>query len=77
MIWFFERGVERIQCEIRQTADGCAFELAWTTPDDGKAHIERSEDASALDERRKQLESSLTRDGWKRVGRVTPDKRFL
>ena len=77
MIGFFERGGQRLQCKIRQTADDCAFELAWTTPDDGKAHIERSEDAAALRQRRKQFESSLTRDGWKRMGRVTPDKRFL
>jgi hypothetical protein len=75
MIWFFERGDQRLQCEIRPGESG-GFELVWTTPD-GQRHAEQSSDAAVLTERRKQLEESLKRDGWKRVGRVTPPERFL
>jgi hypothetical protein len=71
MIWFFQRGERRLLCEIRRAPDGTGYELVWTTPD-GQFHVERSEDAASLGERRKQLEQHLQRDGWKRVGRVTP-----
>ena len=75
MIWFFERGLERLQCEMRP-AEGGGFELVWETPD-GETHVERSADADSLSARRRQLEANLKRDGWKRIGRETPSKRFL
>jgi hypothetical protein len=75
MLWFYERGEQRLQFEMR-SADGGGFELEWQTPD-GEKHIERSDDPVVLTERRKELADTLARDGWKRVGRVTPDKRFL
>ena len=71
MLWFFERGGERLQCEIRPASTGAGFELTWTSPD-GQVHTEHSADSEALTERRRLLEDSLTRDGWKRVGRITP-----
>lgn len=71
MIWFFERGRQRMLCEIRSAQEGRWFELHWQMPD-GETHIERSEDPSVLDLRRKELEEQLERDGWTRV-----DRRFL
>jgi hypothetical protein len=71
MIWFFQRGERRLVCEIRQARDDHGYELAWTSPD-GQFHVERSDDLSALGDRRKELEQTLQFDGWKRVGRVTP-----
>jgi len=71
MIWFFQRGERRLVCEIRQARDGHGYELAWTTPD-GQFHVERSEDLSALSDRRQRLEETLQFDGWKRMDRVTP-----
>lgn len=76
MIWFFERHGVRLQCEIRRTSDGQAFELAWTTPK-GEPHLERSSDPDILDARRRELQLKLEKDGWTRVGRDTPPKRFL
>lgn len=76
MIWFFERGEQRVQCEIRQAADGSGLELLWTTPD-GETHIERGESEADINERRRILEERLALEGWTRVGRVTPPKRFL
>lgn len=76
MIWFFERGPKRLQCEINAAADGNGFELVWETPD-GQRRIERSQDPWALMARRRHLEESLKRDGWKRIGRETPPQRFL
>ena len=71
MIWFFERGQQRMLCEIRSAQEGGWFELHWQMPG-GETHIERSEDPSVLDLRRKELEEQLERDGWTRV-----DRRFL
>jgi hypothetical protein len=76
MIWFFERSGVQLQCEIRPASEHGGFELAWTSPD-GQAHIERSDDVEALNTRRREVEEYLKRDGWTRVGRVTPPTRFL
>ncbi len=76
MLWFFERGDERLQCEIRPAAEGTGFELVWTSPD-GQVHTEHGDDPAVLTERRRELEKKLELDGWKRVGRVTPPERFL
>jgi hypothetical protein len=75
MLWFFERGDERLQCEIRHAAEGTGFELAWTSPE-GQIHIQHSEDLAALTERRRELQQRLELDGWKQVGQ-TPPVRFL
>lgn len=76
MIWFFERGEQRLQCEINAAADGNGFELAWETPD-GQRRLERSQDPWVLMTRRRELEEILKRDGWKRLGSGTPPQRFL
>ncbi len=72
MIWFFERPGERLQCEIRQAASGAGYELVWTS-NDGRVHIELSDDAAELIRRRRALEHWLRLDGWTRPGgRITP-----
>ena len=76
MIWFFERGPERLQYEIRAAQDDIGFELLWQAPD-GQKRIERSQDPWVLMTRRRQLEENLKRDGWKRIGSGTPPQRFL
>jgi hypothetical protein len=76
MIWFFERAGVRLQCEMRADAEGTGFELTWTTPD-GRVHIERSHDEEELTQKRRELEERLKLDGWQRIGRETPPKRFL
>jgi hypothetical protein len=76
MLWFFERGDQRLQFEMRPAADGTGFELVWQTPD-GETHLEQSEDPAVLTDRRMELETTLKHEGWTRVGRITPDRRFL
>lgn len=71
MIWFFERPGERLQCEIRQASSGPGYELVWTS-NDGRIHVELSNDPSELLRRRRALEHWLSLDGWVRPGRVTP-----
>ena len=71
MIWFFERPGERLQCEIRQAASGAGFELVWTS-NDGRIHVEMSDDSAELLRRRRALEHWLKLDGWIRPDRVTP-----
>lgn len=71
MIWILERPGERLQCEIRPAIEGDGFELVWSTTD-GRAHVERSEDAEDLLQRRRFLEERLRLDGWIRAGRTTP-----
>jgi hypothetical protein len=79
VIWVFERSGRQLHFEIRPAPEGGEFELVWTDAD-GQQHIERSANATDLDERRRELEERLKLDGWTRVGRVTPqpgEKRFL
>jgi hypothetical protein len=76
MLWFFERGEQRLQCEIRPASDRTGFELVWTAPD-GQIHVQHSDDAAVLTQRLQQLQEHLEVEGWKRVGRVTPTKPFL
>jgi len=71
MLWFFERARARLQCEIRSRLDGPGYELVWTTPD-GRTHIDRSEDAGELLQRRQLLEQRLRREGWVRFPPITP-----
>lgn len=75
MLWFLERGSDRLQCEIRPAMDGRGFELVWTQA--APEHIERFEDGDSAEQRWRQLEESLKQDGWTRIGRITPPKRFL
>ena len=70
MIWFFERAGKHLQCEIRPASSGAGFEVEWTQ--NGQTRLERFENSEAAQDRRRVIEEQLVRDGWKRVGRVTP-----
>ena len=71
MIWFFQRPGERLQCEIRHAASGAQFELVWTS-NDGRTHVEVSDDPSELLRKRQALEHWLELEGWVHPGRMTP-----
>lgn len=73
MIWFFERAGKHLQCEIRPAPDGNEFEVEWIQ--NGETHLERFEHSEAAEDRRRVIEEQLIRDGWKRVGRITPPGR--
>ena len=74
MLWFFEKGAERLQCEILAAADGPGVELVWSQH--GETHCERFANVADAEKRRLHLQESLLHDGWKLVGNAPP-KRFL
>jgi hypothetical protein len=73
MLWFFERAGQHLQCEIRPAADGSGFEVAWIQ--DGESRLEHFKNSDEAEDRRRVVEDQLIRDGWKRVGRVTPPRK--
>ena len=74
MLWIFERASEQLQCEIR-LAEGEGFELVWTQ--DGATRVEHFASVDDATARRREMDKKLKEDGWKRIGRETPPKRFL
>jgi hypothetical protein len=62
MLWFFERGEQRLQCEIRPSTYAAGFELEWAQA--GEVHVERSENPNELAKRWFELEERWKRDGW-------------
>jgi hypothetical protein len=64
MIWFFDRDGQRLQYEIRRTADGDGFELVVTYPG-GHVEIEQMVEPSTLLKRCAELAESLKEEGWK------------
>jgi hypothetical protein len=64
MIWFFDRGTERLRYEIRRAADDEAYELQVTFPD-GRTQTEQTPDAAELLERCSALARRLEEQGWR------------
>ena len=64
MIWIFQRGNERLHCEIHRESVGQGFELIITNPD-GSQRMERFEDPSALIKRSLDLQMELIEAGWR------------
>jgi hypothetical protein len=63
MIWFFDRGGERLRYEIQRERNRC-YRVVITRPD-GTESIEEVEEPTELIERSVQLMNSLRSDGWK------------
>ena len=63
MIWFFHRGPDRLQYEIREADGPVGYELVVRHPD-GTQRIERFPDSVRLLERSLELQRSLVSDGW-------------
>jgi hypothetical protein len=74
MLWFFERGDERLQCEIRPSAETRGFELEWTTPQ-GQVHVERAVDPDELARRWSELQQQWRREGWAMRHEVRASRR--
>jgi hypothetical protein len=68
MMWLWERAGERLAYEVRQSADGAAYELTITFPD-GTEESERIEQPSELLERAFSWKARLTDQGWAPVPR--------
>lgn len=63
MIWFYERGSEHLQCEVRTAIDGEGFELVVTWPN-GHVHTERYPDQGRLLRRWCELDRAWEAQGW-------------
>lgn len=63
MVWFYERQGSFIRCETREASSRAGFELLILHPD-GTEKIERFADSQSLEERQRELQSTLTHDGW-------------
>jgi len=74
MIWFFHRGSEHLQYEIREAAGSPGYELVVVGPD-GVPTVERFADSIGLLERSLELQRSLLSDGWA-SDRATQSERW-
>lgn len=63
MIWFFHRGQERLQYEIREADEPAGYELVVRRPD-GQEEIEQFPDSIRLLERSLELQRALVAEGW-------------
>ena len=63
MIWTFERGSERLRCEIRRDAGGEDYEFV-VAPADSPERVERFADPAALIARSVEYFRLLMVDGW-------------
>ncbi len=63
MIWFFHRGTEHLQYEIRESPDPPGYELVVMGPD-GVPRVERFTGTIGLLERSLELQRTLLQDGW-------------
>jgi hypothetical protein len=74
MIWFFERGIEQMTCEVRRRA--AAYEIAtWAA--DGTRTVRVAHSPAQLLEEMETLPQSLLRDGWQPVARYLLDRNAL
>jgi hypothetical protein len=63
MIWFFQRGGEHLQYEIRESSDPAGYEMVVHGPD-GATRVERFGDSIGLLERSLELQRNLIQEGW-------------
>jgi hypothetical protein len=63
MIWFFDKGGEKLRCEILHDRIDHRYRLVITRPD-GTESVEEVDEPTELIERSVQLMNSLRDDGW-------------
>lgn len=64
MLWFFERGGEKIICEARLPLEGAGYELVISWPS-GQQSVEKFSRMSALVRREHGLDRAWRAQGWK------------
>jgi hypothetical protein len=72
MLWFFERGGQRLQCEIRPSTHAAGFELEWAQGEE--VHVECSENPDELAQKWFELEQQWKRDGWIKLDAISPSR---
>ena len=63
MIWFFQRGGEHLQYEIRESSDRAGYEMVVHGPDSA-TRVERFGNGVGLLERSLELQRNLIQEGW-------------
>lgn len=63
MFYFFKRGNDTVQCEVRAAADGPGFEIIITAPD-GKERFERFATSEQVHARWLELHNEFQHEGW-------------
>jgi len=71
MIWTFERGSERLRCEIRRDEDGQDYEFV-VAPAEGPVQVERFSDPAVLIARSVEYFRILMVDGWEAPSEPRP-----
>ncbi len=72
MFYFFTRGAETVQCEVRARAEELGFEIVITEAD-GRERFERFDTSDQVHARWIELHQGFERDGW--WGPTTQDGR--
>jgi hypothetical protein len=72
VFYFYRRGPESVQCEVRAAADGPGYEIVITNPD-GTERYERFGTSEQVHARWLEIHSGFERDGW--WGPATQDGR--
>jgi len=72
VFYFFKRGNESVQCEVRSEADGPGFEIV-ITDSAGTVRVERFPTSEQVHDRWVEIHHRFERDGW--WGPATQDGR--
>jgi hypothetical protein len=66
MLWFYERGNDKLRCEVRLAGEREGYELLIVRPD-GTESIERFKDLPQVLHREHELHRAWGAQGWKEV----------
>lgn len=72
MFYFFQRGKDTVQCEVRAATDGPGFEIVVTEPD-GAERVETFATSEEVHTRWLELHKRFADEGW--WGPATQDGR--
>ncbi len=72
MFYFFQRGADTVQCEVRSAEVGTGYEILITEPD-GSERLERYASAEQVHGRWLELHKRFEHEGW--WGPATQDGR--
>jgi hypothetical protein len=72
VFYFYKRGPETLQCEVRAAADGQGYEIVVVGPD-GAERVEHFPTSDEVHQRWMEMDHGFEREGW--WGPATQDGR--
>ena len=63
MFYFYQKGPEKLQCEVRSAADGPGYEIVFTEPG-GQQRFERFDTSEQVHRRWIEIHNRFEREGW-------------